>query len=201
MNFCPHDYQRRAIEMIESTPSCGLFLEMGLGKTVTTLTAIEELIYQRWAVRKVLVVAPKKVAEATWQTEALKWEHLKHLRFSTVLGTAQQRRRALEADADVYVINRENVPWLVKELGHGWFFDMVVVDESTSFKSHQSQRFKALKAVLPRISRMVILTGTPAPNSLEDLWSQIYLLDGGKRLGRNITAFRQAYFRDRKSVV
>ena len=141
-----------------------------------------------------LIIAPKTVAEDTWQSEAQKWDHLRSLRFSTVLGTAAQRKAALRARADIYVINRENTAWLVKELAHKWDFDTVVLDESTSFKNHQSQRFKAIKAVRPRIKRIVELTGTPNPHGFMDLWAQVFLLDQGQRLGRTITAYRDAYF-------
>ena len=195
MNFRPHEYQRYCINRILDTPMLGLFLDMGLGKTVITLTAINELIYNRFAVGRVLIIAPKKVAEATWSTEAAKWEHLKHLRFSLILGSEQKRIRAVCASADVYVINRENVVWLVDYLRNNWWFDMVVIDESSSFKNHRAKRFKSLTWIQPHVSRLVELTGTPAPNSLSDLWAQLYLLDGGKRLGRNITTFRESFFR------
>lgn len=141
-----------------------------------------------------LIIAPKTVAEDTWQSEARKWDHLHSLRFSTILGTAAQRKAALKAKADIYVINRENTAWLVKELGHKWDFDTVVLDESTSFKNHQSQRFKAMKAIRPRIRRIIELTGTPNPHGYMDLWAQIFLLDQGQRLGRTITSYRDAYF-------
>ena len=160
-----------------------------------TLTAVQELIYNRFAVGRVLIIAPKKVAESTWSTEAAKWEHLKHLRFSLILGSEQKRIRAVHAAADIYVINRENVVWLVDYLRNGWCFDMVVIDESSSFKNHRAKRFKSLTWIRPHVSRLIELTGTPAPNSLADLWAQLYLLDEGKRLGRNITAFRESYFR------
>ena len=195
MNFVPHEYQRYCIDRILDTPALGLFLDMGLGKTVITLTAANELIYDRFAVGKVLIIAPKKVAEATWSTEAAKWEHLKHLRFSLILGGEQKRIRAVCASADIYVINRENVVWLVDYLRNNWCFDMVVIDESSSFKSHRAKRFKALTWIRPHVSRLIELTGTPAPNSLADLWAQLFLLDGGKRLGRTITSFRDSYFR------
>ena len=155
-----------------------------------TLTAINELRFHRWAVSRCLVVAPKKVAEATWSAEAAQWDHLKHLRIVPVLGSAQKRIRALSTPGDIWVINRENVPWLVDYYRNGWPFDMVVLDESSGFKNAQSKRFKALKLVRPRISRLVELTGTPAPNGLEDLWAQIYLLDGGARLGKTISSYR-----------
>lgn len=190
--FEPHPYQAADIERIVNEPYVGLFLDMGLGKTVITLTAIQRLIYDDLAVSRVLIIAPKKVAEATWQAEAAKWDHLAGLRIETVLGTASAREAALERAADVYVINRENVVWLCER--SGWAFDMVVVDESSSFKNPAAKRFKALKRMLPRIERVVILTGTPAPNGLEDLWSQIYLLDKGARLGRYITHYRERYF-------
>ena len=191
--FHPHPYQQAAIDAILAKPGVALWMEMGLGKTVVTLTAIDQLLYDRLEVSRVLVVAPKKVAEATWQDEAAKWEHLRHLRISTVLGAAKQRLAALAAPADVYIINRENIPWLVHTLGRRWDFDMVVLDEASSFKNHAAQRFKALKAVRPRIHKIVELTGTPRPNSL-DLWAQIYLLDQGERLGRYITHYRREYF-------
>lgn len=192
--FHPHPYQQAAIDAILAKPGVALWMEMGLGKTVVTLTAIDQLLYDRLEVSRVLVVAPKKVAEATWQDEAAKWEHLRHLRISTVLGAAKQRLAALAAPADVYIINRENIPWLVHTLGRRWDFDMVVLDEASSFKNHAAQRFKALKAVRPRIHKIVELTGTPRPNSLLDLWAQIYLLDQGERLGRYITHYRREYF-------
>ena len=195
MNFTPHEYQRYCIGRILDTPFIGLYLDMGLGKTVITLTAANELIYNRFAVRRVLIIAPKKVAEATWSTEAAKWEHLKHLRFSLILGSEKQRIRAAHTPADIYVINRENVVWLADFLRNSWFFDMVVIDESSSFKNHRAKRFKSLTWIRPHVSRIVELTGTPAPNSLADLWAQLYLLDEGKRLGRNITAFRDSFFR------
>ncbi len=194
MRFEPHGYQRQAIERIIEQPCAGLFLDMGLGKTVITLTAVQALIYDRWAVRRCLVVAPKKVAEATWTAEAEKWNHLKGLRVVPVLGSESKRIRALSEPADVWVINRENVPWLADQLGHGWDFDMVVLDESSSFKNPQSKRFRALKRVRSRIRRLVLLTGTPTPNGLEDLWAQIWLLDQGVRLGRTLTAYREAFF-------
>jgi SNF2 family DNA or RNA helicase len=167
---------------------------MGLGKTVITLTAINDLRYNRFAVGKVLIIAPKKVAEATWSKEAAKWDHLKHLRFSLVLGSKQKRIRALNTPADLYVINRENVCWLVEYYRNAWPFDMVVIDESSSFKSHNAKRFKSLTWVRPHIQRIVELTGTPAPNGLIDLWAQLYLLDQGERLGKKITHYRERYF-------
>ena len=195
MKFEPHPYQRYAIERIISEERLGLFLEMGLGKTVITLTAVEDLHFNRWAVSRCLVVAPKKVAEGTWTQEAQKWDHLKHLRIVPILGTQKKRIDALNTPGEVWVINRENVPWLVEYLRNSWPFDMVVLDESSSFKNSRSKRFRALKLVLPRIRRLVELTGTPAPNGLEDLWAQIYLLDGGERLGKTLSSFREAFFK------
>ena len=194
MKFRPYPYQQYAIDRIVKEARVGLFMDMGLGKTVVTLTAIDRLIYDYMCVSRVLVIAPKKVAEATWQDEAGKWDHLGRLRFSTALGSAKERERAVNAKADITVINRENVAWLVDYFGYRWPFDMVVVDESSSFKSSASKRFKALKRVLPKIRSVVLLTGTPSPNGLEDLWSQIYLLDQGERLGRYVTHFRARYF-------
>jgi len=193
MNFVPHDYQKYCIDRIISDSSLGLFLDMGLGKTVITLTAVNELIYNRFEVGKVLVIAPKKVAETTWTNEAQKWEHLHNLRISRVIGTLSQRVRALNTPADVYVINRENVPWLVEYDRNSWRFDMVVIDELSSFKSSRAQRFRSLCYVRQHIKRLVGLTGTPASNGLIDLWAQIYLLDEGERLGKKITHFRTKY--------
>ena len=194
MEFRPHAYQQHCIEQIVKVKKIGLFLDMGLGKTVTTLTAIKELKYNRFQVRKVLVIAPKKVAEGTWTKEKDKWEHTKILRVSPVLGSQTKRIRALNMPADIYITNRENVVWLVNYYRNSWPFDMVVIDESSSFKSHTSKRFKALAAMGNHIDRMVELTGTPSPNGLNDLWAQIYLLDGGERLGRRYTQFRERYF-------
>lgn len=194
MKFVPHSYQRYAIERIIQDNSLGLFLDMGLGKTVITLTAINDLKFNRWAVSRCLVVAPKKVAEATWSHEAEKWDHLRHLKIVPVLGSLKKRVQALHTPGDIWVINRENVPWLVEYFRNNWPFDMVVLDESSSFKNPQSKRFKAMKLVMPRIARLVLLTGTPAPNGLEDLWAQIYLLDAGERLGRTISSYREAFF-------
>lgn len=194
MIFNPYPYQQYCIDSIIYNRAVGLFLDMGLGKTVITLTAIHDLRYNRWEVAKPLIIAPKKVAEATWTTEAKKWEHLKMMRVIPVLGTAQQRIRALATPADVYVVNRENVQWLVEHFKNAWPFDMVVLDESSSFKNSQSKRFKSLKLVRSRIKRIVELTGTPSSNGLEDLWAQIYLLDGGARLGKTLGAYRDKYF-------
>lgn len=163
-------------------------------KTVITLTALYELKYFRASMRKALVIAPKKVAESTWSNERSKWDHLQRLRISVVLGPESDRIRALEETADIYVINRENTQWLVKHYGQSWPFDVVVLDESSSFKNHQAKRFRALKMVRPKINRLIELTGTPSPHGLMDLWAQVYLLDGGKRLGRTITVYRELFF-------
>lgn len=194
MIFTPHAYQQHCIEKIQEIKKIGLFLDMGLGKTVTTLTAIKDLKYNRFQVRKVLVIAPKKVAEGTWTKEKDKWDHTKMLRVSPVLGSLPKRIRALNTPADIYIINRENVVWLVDYYRNAWPFDMVVVDESSSFKSHTAKRFKALASMGGHIDRLVELTGTPSPNGLNDLWSQVFLLDGGERLGKKYTQFRERYF-------
>lgn len=198
MEFKPHAYQLHCIDAIIRIKKIGLFLDMGLGKTVTTLTAVKELKYNRFAVRKVLVVAPKKVAEGTWTKEKDKWDHTKVLRVSPVLGSQAKRIRALNTPADLYIINRENVVWLVDYYRNDWPFDMVVIDESSSFKSHKAKRFKALASLGSRIDRLVELTGTPSPNGLDDLWAQVFLLDGGERLGKRYTHFRERYFQPDK---
>lgn len=194
MKYVPHPYQQYCIQQILDRPAIGLFLDMGLGKTVITLSAINELKYGRFQVNRVLVIAPKKVAEATWQREAAKWDGLQHLRFSTVLGSTTKRVKALNTPADIYVINRENVVWLVDYYKNDWPFDLVVCDEFSSFKNHSAKRFKALAAIRPRIRRIVGLTGTPSPNGLGDLWALVYLLDQGERLGRYWTHYRERYF-------
>lgn len=192
MQYKAHDYQTYAKERIIEQKACGLFLEPGLGKTVITLSAIWDLMFDYFEVQKVLVIAPLRVAENTWSEELEKWNHLTHLRLSKVLGTEKERLEALNTPADIYVINRENVLWLA-ELGR-WDFDMLVIDELSSFKSHKSKRFKALKVKRPSIDRVVGLTGTPASNGLMDLWSEIYLLDQGKRLGKTISSYRADFF-------
>lgn len=194
MKYVPHQYQQYATQRILDTPYIALLLEMGLGKTVSTLTAIDLLLNDYFDAGRVLVIAPLRVADDTWVREIEKWDHLKHLRISKVLGSAAERKKALKADADIYVINRENVEWLVSELGTGWNFDTVVIDELSSFKNHQSKRFRALRRVRPMMKRVIGLTGTPAPNSLMDLWAPVYLLDQGERLGKTITGFRDRYF-------
>ena len=199
MRFIPHEYQKYAIDRLVELQESGLFLDMGLGKTTITLTAIDELMYDRFQISRVLVIAPKRVAEDTWTTEAGKWDHLQHLKISRVLGSQKERLRALDQNADIYVINRENVVWLVDTCQKEWPFDMVVVDELSSFKSNQAGRFKSLRKVRPLIERFVGLTGTPSPNGLMDLWPQMYLIDRGERLGRTITGYRERYFYPAKS--
>lgn len=187
-----YPYQQAACRWIMDHPRCGLFLDMGLGKTACTLTAIDRLIYDELSVRKVLVIAPLRVASSVWAQEASTWEHLRHLRVSRVLGSIKQRETALRASADIYVVNRENVAWLTSCAR--WDWDMVVLDELSSFKNPSAVRFKCLRRVIGRAKRVVGLTGTPAPNGLMDLWAEVYLLDGGERLGRTITRYRQTYF-------
>ncbi len=194
MKYIPHPYQKYCIERVIHDPAVALLLDMGLGKTVICLTAVNDLIYNRFAVGRVLIIAPKRVAEGTWSREAEKWDHLKNLRVITVLGTEKQRIRSLNMPGDIWIINRENVPWITDYYAQEWPFDMVIIDEATSFKSSQSKRWKALRRVRPKISRIVELTGTPAPNGLIDLWAQIFLLDGGQRLGKTIGGFRERYF-------
>ncbi|MCY7923984.1 DEAD/DEAH box helicase [Bacillus spizizenii] len=194
MEFKPHQYQEHAIKHIIETEAAGLFLDMGMGKTVSTLTAVSDLLYDYFDVSKVLVIAPLRVAEDTWSRETEKWDHTSHLKVSKVLGPESSRIMALDTKADIYVINRENVEWLVNFYGKEWPFDMVVIDELSSFKSSKAKRFRALKKVRPFIKRIVGLTGTPAPNSLIDLWPQMYLLDQGERLGKTVTSYREKYF-------
>lgn len=191
-----HDYQRACVEHIIEHPFCGVFLDMGLGKTVSTLTAINYLMFDYCEIDSVLVIAPKRVAESVWQEEAAKWDHLKHLRFSKIIGSEKNRRLALHTKADVYIISRDNVAWLCALFGGGKLpFDMVVIDELSSFKSHKSERFKALRGARPFLKRLVGLTGTPAPNGLIDLWPQIYLMDRGERLEKTVSRYREKYFR------
>lgn len=194
MEFKPHKYQEEAINKIIEIDRCGLFLDMGLGKTVITLTAINDLMFDRFNITKVLIIAPLKVAEDTWIKEISKWDHLTNLSMSLVLGDKNKRIKALETQADIYVINRENVSWLVTYLGRDWDFDMVVIDELSSFKNPSASRFKSLKKVIGKSSRVVGLTGTPNPNGYIDLWSQIYLLDSGERLGKTLSRYRDTYF-------
>lgn len=194
MRFIPHSYQQYAIDRILEQPKTALYLDMGLGKTICSLTAVEQLLHDRFQATKVLVIAPKTVAESTWKQEAEKWDHTAGLRVSLVLGTLRQRVLALERDADVYVINRENTVWLMEFCHWRPPFDMLIIDEASSFKDPRSKRFRALRKVRGCFDRIVELTGTPASNGLMDLWSQIYLLDGGERLGHTLSAYRSRYF-------
>lgn len=194
MRFVPHAYQRYCINRLITDDAVGLFLDMGLGKTVITLTAVNDLRYNRFLINRVLVIAPKKVAEDTWVREAEKWDHLHLIRIVSVLGSEKKRIRALNTPGDIYVLSRDNVSWLVEYYQNAWPFDMVVIDELSSFKSPQAKRFRSLKQIRGHIRRIVGLTGTPAPNGLIDLWAQIYLLDGGRRLGRTLTEYRNTYF-------
>lgn len=194
MKYNPHDYQKYATNFIIENPIAAVFLEMGLGKSVITLTAIEELMYDRFEVSKVLVIAPLRVARDTWPAEIEKWEHLTNIRYSVVIGTEAERKAALARPADIYLINRENVDWLITKSGYHFDFDMVVIDELSSFKSYQAKRFKSLLKVRPRIRRIVGLTGTPSSNGLIDLWAEFRILDLGERLGRYITHYRNDYF-------
>lgn len=198
MKYSPHDYQRYAAEFIITHPISALLLDMGLGKTSITLTAINDLLFDSFEIHKVLVVAPLRVARDTWSAEIEKWEHLKNLRYSVVTGTAQERISALCIPADIYIINRENVQWLVEESGLIFDFDMAVIDELSSFKNHQSKRFRAFMKVRPKMKRIVGLTGTPASNGLMDLFAEFKLLDMGERLGRLIGQYRNAYFQPDK---
>ena len=190
-----HKYQKVCVEHIISHPFCGVFLDMGLGKTISTLTAIEALKYDYCEIDTVLVVAPKRVAETVWEEEAKSWDHTKHLTFSKIIGTERQRIAALKVKADVYIISRDNIAWLCSLYAAKLPYDMLVIDELSSFKAHQTQRFKSLKLARPWFKRVVGLTGTPAPNGLINLWSQMYLIDRGQRLEKTITAYRSRYFR------
>ena len=197
MKFKPYPYQKKAIDFIMEHKRCGLFLDMGLGKTISTLMAIQELMFDCFEINKVLVIAPIRVARSTWPDEIEKWDETSNLRVSVAVGTPKKRLHAFEEEADIYVINRENVVWMVENIKFD--FDMVVIDELSSFKNNQAKRFKALRKVISRCDRVVGLTGTPAPNGLMDLWPQIYLLDQGRRLGKTITSYRRKYFRPGRS--
>lgn len=187
-----HAYQRRAVSFIQDKRRCGLFLDMGLGKTSSALTAISDL-RDSFLIHKVLIIAPLRVANSVWAQEAQKWKHLRHLRVSVCTGSEKQRFGALHTDADVYVINRENVEWLVGQMKK-WPFDMIIIDESSSFKNASTKRFKAIRKILPYTEYMVLLTGTPSPNGLLDLWSQMFMIDFGQSLGRTMTTYKQRFF-------
>ena len=198
MRYSPHEYQRYATEYIETHPVAAVLLDMGLGKTSITLTALNNLLFDSFEVRRILVIAPLRVARNTWGAEIEKWDHLDSLHYSVAVGTETERLSALKKPADIYLINRENVQWLISESGIPFDFDMVVIDELSSFKNHQTKRFKALMKVRPKVKRIVGLTGTPSSNGLMDLWAEFRLLDMGERLGRFIGQYRTSYFRPDK---
>lgn len=188
-----HDYQNYAIDFVLTTHRCGLFLPMGMGKSISSLTAIVDIL-DSMSATKVLIIAPLRVANTVWHNEAKNWRHTNHLTFSIVTGSEKNRLAKLHEDSDVYVINRENVEWLTNVYKKKWPFDCVVIDESSSFKSHGTRRWKAMRKVLPYIEYLWLLSGTPSPNGLLDLWAQIYLLDAGTRLGRSMTAYKARFF-------
>ena len=198
MRYSPHEYQRFVIDYIKKNPIAAVFLDMGLGKTSITLTALNDLLFDSFDVHRVLVVAPLRVARNTWSSEIRKWEHLQDLQYSIVVGTEKERMTALEKRADIYIINRENVQWLVEKSGKKFDYDMVVVDELSSFKNHEAKRFRAFMKVRPKVKRIVGLTGTPSSNGLMDLFAEFKLLDMGERLGRFIGAYRANFFRPDK---
>ncbi|HCX2492500.1 TPA: DEAD/DEAH box helicase [Staphylococcus aureus] len=198
IDFKPHNYQKYAIDKVIDNEKFGLFLDMGLGKTVSTLTAFSQL--QLLDTDKMLVIAPKQVAKDTWVDEVDKWNHLNHLKVSLVLGTPKERNAALNTEADIYVTNKENTKWLCNQYKKEWPFDMVVIDELSTFKSPKSQRFKSIKKKLPLINRFIGLTGTPSPNSLQDLWAQVYLIDRGERLESSFSRYRERYFKPTHQV-
>lgn len=199
MKFVPHKYQQYAIEHIEKNKISALFLDMGLGKTSITLTAVNELLFDNFEVRKVLVIAPLRVARNTWCDEIKKWDHLSNIKYSIVVGTEKERISALNEKADIYIINRENVDWLVNKSGYKFDFDMIVIDELSSFKNHQSKRFKSLMKIRPKVKRIVGLTGTPSSNGLMDLFAEFKVLDLGERLGYFIGQYRNTYFKPDKT--
>lgn len=198
MKYNPHDYQRYATEYIESHPAAAVFLDMGLGKTSITLTALNNLLFDYFAVHRILVVAPLRVARNTWSDEIEKWEHLHNLTFAIAVGSEKERLEALKKQADITMINRENLQWLIEKSGQPFEYDMVVIDELSSFKNHQAKRFKALMKVRPKVKRIVGLTGTPSSNGLIDLFAEFKILDMGMRLGRFIGQYRNTYFKPDK---
>ena len=198
MRYSPHEYQRYAAEYIKAPPAAAVFLACGLGKTSITLTAVNELMFDSFEIHRALVIAPIRVASFSWPAEIEKWDHLEGLKYSVAVGTAAERLAALKKQADIYLINRENVQWLITESGIPFDFDMVVIDELSSFKNHQTKRFKALMKVRPKVKRIVGLTGTPSSNGLMDLWAEFRLIDMGERLGRFIGQYRTSYFRPDK---
>ncbi len=194
MNFSPHNYQSYAIDYIETHPIAAVLLDMGLGKTVISLTAIADLLFDSFEAHRILVVAPLRVARDTWPAEISKWQHLKHLTYAVAVGTVKERKAALMAGADITIINRENLGWLIDSSGYEFDYDMVIIDELSSFKNHKSKRFQSLMKVRPKVKRIIGLTGTPSSNGLMDLWAEFKLLDFGERLGRFITHYRNNYF-------
>lgn len=194
MNFPPHNYQSYAIDYIETHPVAAVLLDMGLGKTVIFLTAIADLLFDSFEAHRILVVAPLRVARDTWPAEISKWQHLKHLTYAVAVGTVKERKAALSAGADITIINRENLGWLIDSSGYEFDYDMVIIDELSSFKNHKSKRFQSLMKVRPKVKRIIGLTGTPSSNGLMDLWAEFKLLDFGERLGRFITHYRNNYF-------
>lgn len=194
MNFSPHDYQAYAIDYIETHPVAAVLLDMGLGKTVISLTAIADLLFDSFEAHRILVIAPLRVARDTWPAEIEKWQHLRHLTYAVAVGTVKERKAALMAGADITIINRENLGWLIDSSGFDFDYDMVIIDELSSFKNHKSKRFQSLMKVRPKMKRIVGLTGTPSSNGLMDLWAEFKLLDFGERLGRFITQYRNNYF-------
>lgn len=194
MNFSPHNYQAYAIDYIKTHPIAAVLLDMGLGKTVISLTAIADLLFDSFEAHRILVVAPLRVARDTWPAEIKKWEHLQHLTYAVCVGTPKERRTALLSGADITIINRENLQWLIENSGFAFNYDMVIIDELSSFKNHKSKRFQALMKVRPQVKRIIGLTGTPSSNGLMDLWAEFKLLDFGERLGRFITHYRNDYF-------
>ena len=195
MEFNPHDYQKYTIEYILQHPVAAVILGLGMGKTVCSLTAIEQLMYDSFEISKVLIVAPLRVAKVTWSDEIKKWDHLKHLRYAVAVGSEEERLAALQSDADIYIINRENLQWLIEKSGMPFEYDMVVLDELSSFKNWQSKRFRAFMKVRPKVKRVIGLTGTPSSNGMMDLFAEFKCLDMGERLGRFITQYRNAYFK------
>ena len=194
MNFSPHNYQSYAIDYIENHPIAAVLLDMGLGKTVISLTAIADLLFDSFEAHRILVVAPLRVARDTWPAEISKWQHLKHLTYAVAVGTIKERKAALSAGADITIINRENLGWLIDSSGYEFDYDMVIIDELSSFKNHKSKRFQSLMKVRPKVKHIIGLTGTPSSNGLMDLWAEFKLLDFGERLGRFITHYRNNYF-------
>lgn len=194
MNFSPHNYQAYAIDYIETHPIAAVLLDMGLGKTVISLTAIADLLFDSFEAHRILVVAPLRVARDTWPAEIAKWEHLQHLTYAVCVGTPKERRMALMSGADITIINRENLGWLIDSSGFDFDYDMIIIDELSSFKNHKSKRFQSLMKVRPKVKRIIGLTGTPSSNGLMDLWAEFKLLDFGERLGHFITHYRNNYF-------